>query len=90
MLAILTTSSGPISSSLLSITRPRLEYSRMDWTSRILLVALMIGPSTLKAMIWRLSGLTIGAAIRAMGPLAWTLRMGVPINLELYNNISLL
>ena len=82
------TSSGPTSSSSLSITMPSEEYSRMELVSRMLLVALTTGPVILKAMILRLSGSIIGLVTLAIGPLAWTLKTGVPISLEFVTNIS--
>ncbi len=90
MSLILTTSLSATSSSMLSTTTPRWEYSRMDEVSRMQLVELIVGPVTRKAMILRVSGSTMGDSMLAMGPLAWTLSIGVPERRELYINISLL
>lgn len=50
----------------------------MEATSRMLFAELAGGPEIRKAMILRLSGSTIGVPRLAMGPPAWTLKIGVP------------
>ena len=82
----LTMSSYPTSSSMLSMTMPSLEYSRMDETSRRLADGL--GPLIRKAMILRPFGSTIVLEICPMGPAAWMLRMGVPMSLLFSTNIT--
>jgi len=77
----LTTSVGLISSSALSMTMPRSEYSRMDWTFNRLVG--LLGPFKTKAMILKPSGSTIALAICPMGPAACMLRTGVPMSLVL-------
>ena len=71
-------SSSATSSSALSMTMPRLEYSRIEEASRMLVAGLTPGPSTRKAITWRVSGSTMELATRPMGPLACRLRIGVP------------
>ena len=88
--SIRTTSEEPTSSSTLSMTMPYSEYSRMDLTSRMFWFGVTTGPVRRKAMIWRLSGSTMGELIWPMGPPAWTLKIGVPVSRELYTNIILL
>ena len=88
---MLMTSSFSISSSALSITMPRREYSRMDLTSRRLaLVRFKRGPSRRKAMVLRLSGFTTRLATKPTGVPDWTLMTGVPMSFEQVVNISLL
>ena len=75
-------SSGATSSSMLSMTMPKLEYSRILGISRRLAPKRGMGPpSRRKAMILRVSGSTIALATRPIVPLACTLRTGVPISL---------
>ena len=62
----------------------------MDLTSRMFWAGATTGPVRWKAMIWRLSGLTIEELMRPIGPPAWTLKTGVLIRRELYTNIILL
>ncbi len=88
-LSILTTSPEVTSSSTPSIMRPRLEYSRMELTSRML-AFVSIGPVRRKAMILRLSGSMMGFEINPTGVPVCMLKTEVLANLELVTNISLL
>lgn len=89
-LLIFTTSSAEMSSSMLSITMPRLEYSRILLISRRFSGPETRRPAIRKARILREFGSIMGSPTEPIGPLAWTLRIGVPISLELYTNIILL
>ena len=90
MSLILRMSSFWTSSSIESITIPKLEYSRMDLTSRTLARLSAKGPVMMKATILRDSGSTISSETLPMLLEACMLRIGVPINLELVINIVLL
>ena len=62
------------------MTMPKLEYSRILFTSRMLALDLAIrAPASLKAMIFRESGSIMISEITAILPPAWTLRIGAPI-----------
>ena len=69
---------------------PKLEYSRMDLTSRTLARLSAKRPVMIKATILRDSGSTTRDDIAPMLPEACMLRIGVPMSLELVTNISLL
>ena len=89
ILSILTTSPGAANSSTPSIIIPRLEYSRMDLTSRMLALV-RVGPVRRKAMILRLSGSMTGAEINPSGAPVCMLMMGVLISFVPVTNISIL
>ena len=75
----LMTSSGPTSSSILSMTMPSSEYSRILETSSRL--ADLWGPLMTKAMILRSSGSMMALPTYPIAAEACILSIGVPISL---------
>ena len=82
ILLILTISSGVDKSSMLSMTMPNLEYSRISLTSSMLAL-LISGPVSLKAIIFKVLGSIIGSEMTPIAELVCKLRIGVPIRFEL-------
>ena len=72
------------------MTRPKLEYSRMELASKMLPPSGLTAPWTRKAMILRVSGSTMVFATVPILPESWTLKIGRFRSLEFAINIPLL
>lgn len=69
------------------MTRPMLEYSRIELASKMLPPSALVAPRNLKAMILSESGSTMVLEIVAILPESWTLKIGIFSNLEFATSI---